>query len=106
MIDVYLGNSQEPSFSRLADRELMPQLLPQGMLQTISKTDLENTDIYIYRVSTGQRIAELEGLEDSGGASEIDGGLLTGYNGASTYRGVHENETIATFGFTSLVLGA
>ena len=51
-------------------------------------------------------MAEIKGLEQKDPASEIDGGLLTGNNGPSTYRGVHENETTATFGFTSLVLGA
>ena len=59
----------------------------------------------MYMVSTGQRVAEIEGLSTQGSVA-TDGGVITGFANAATYRGVHEDNPIASFGFSSLVLGA
>ena len=71
-----------------------------GLLTSISKTDLENTDIYIYRVSNGQLVAEIKGLEQKDPAT-------TSGSASTTYRGVHDDQIdTASFGFSSLILGA
>ncbi|MCP4842153.1 MAG: hypothetical protein GY887_10530, partial [Halieaceae bacterium] len=43
-----------PDFTRLADYDLLNQLDHQGLLSEISREDLEDTDIHIFRRSTGQ----------------------------------------------------
>jgi hypothetical protein len=37
----------------------------QGLVQSLSETDLANTDVYIFRESTGQLLAERQGLGDA-----------------------------------------
>lgn len=84
-VDIYLankpvsdeaGNRNPPDLTRLADHVLTPQLLPQGLLKTISKADLEDTDVYVYRESTGQLLSSVEGLAPTGEADVFigDGG--------------------------------
>jgi hypothetical protein len=54
------GNPIEPDLQRLPDYE--PDFEDRGLLRTISQQDLEETDIYVYRVSTGQLVVERQGL--------------------------------------------
>jgi hypothetical protein len=88
---------------RLADQLTengLPDLTHQGLLAQISEADLQETDIYIYRVSNNQLIGELRGLAQNdfaNGILEEPGGwyysklLSTGF--------VPESRNIA--GFTS-----
>jgi len=52
-----------PDLVRVIDRELRNE--PIGVLQSISREDLRNTDILIFRESTGQLILERRGLKRS-----------------------------------------
>jgi hypothetical protein len=54
------GNPLNPDLTRLADTP--PDFSDQGLLQTLSEDDLAQTDIYFYRVSSGQLIAKLTEL--------------------------------------------
>lgn len=120
-VDVYLdrdpndtdadGNPIDPYFTRLADRAYAPQTLHQGLLQSISQADLEDTDIYFFRQSTGLLVGHLEGLIEGGTSadasqSEQAGIVKTSYTGSISYRGVHTDSEVAKFGFSSLLLGA
>lgn len=99
------GNLTQPDFTRLADHRLYAQLAPQGLLKTISTTDLEDTDVYIYRASTNQLLAQLEGLVKR---DENDNNIvISGSDNDSPllYKGVHKDESTATFGFSSLLIG-
>ena len=58
---------QQPDVIRLADTE--KNLNSTGVLATISKDDFKNTDILVFRESTGQLVIERRGLRDE----EIDG---------------------------------
>ncbi|MCP3951337.1 MAG: hypothetical protein GY697_03850, partial [Desulfobacterales bacterium] len=113
LIDIYIspnqptsetGERNPPDFIRLADYDLLNQLDDQGLLSEISQPDLEDTDIYVYRVSTGQLVASIEGLIENG----KNGPIISNSNeeGAFVYQGVHNSESTATFGFTSLLVGA
>ncbi len=101
-----LGNLRQPDIKRRRDRDLISQLAPQGLLKTISTDDLNNTDIYFYRAATNQLVGQIEGLAkpDNNDTSVI----ISGQNNASPliYKGVHEDEPIATFGFSNLIVGA
>ncbi len=77
---VYLSGSasapaadQEPDFVRLADTKKL--FTPNGKLKSISKDDLKNTDIYVFRESTGQLVLERNGLKDEEVAGRVDIGL-------------------------------
>jgi len=48
--------------SPIRQPDIEPDFSDQGLLKTISKDDLENTDLYIYRVSNGQLITSRKGL--------------------------------------------
>jgi len=57
----------EPAFTAtqsgfLRQPDVAPDFSDQGLLKTIGKDDLENTDIYIYRVSNGQLVTSRKGL--------------------------------------------
>jgi len=54
------GNPIGPDLQRLPDYE--PDFEDRGLLRTISQQDLKETDIYVYRVSTGQLVVERQGL--------------------------------------------
>lgn len=54
------GNPIDPTLTRLADYE--PDFEDKGLLTGISAEDLKKTDIYVYRVSTGQTIVKKTGL--------------------------------------------
>jgi len=51
-----------PDFTRLIDTA--PDFKDRGLLKTIGKEDLKDTDIYVFRESTGQLIAERRGLHE------------------------------------------
>ena len=63
-VSVWLGDSDPatdpPELIRIPDYK--PDLTDRGLLKGISELDLYNTDIYIYRVSSGQLITSREGL--------------------------------------------
>jgi len=67
------GANTEPDFVRLADTK--KSLTPNGKLKSISKDDLKNTDIYVFRESTGQLVLERNGLKDEEVAGCVDNGL-------------------------------
>lgn len=52
-----------PDFTRLIDTTA--DFKDRGMLQSISKDDLRDTDIYVFRESTGQLVAERRGLHEN-----------------------------------------
>lgn len=56
------GNVIEPDLRRVADHE--PDFESRGLLESISPEDLEDTDLYIYRESTGELVAEKHGLKE------------------------------------------
>ncbi len=56
------GNPIDPTLTRFADYE--PDFTPQGLLSSISPEDLKETDIYVYRMSTGKIIVKKHGLLD------------------------------------------
>ncbi|MCX4028256.1 LamG-like jellyroll fold domain-containing protein [Spartinivicinus marinus] len=64
---VYLSSNDrgngKPNFTKLIDKQ--SHTTPQGLLKTISKEDLANTDIYVFRESTGELITERVGLSDN-----------------------------------------
>ena len=121
LVDVYISpnkprneanEKQPPDFTRSADYLLENQLRHQGLLSEISQSDLEDTDIYIYRRSTGQLLGSVEGLVKNEGGNSNEGEGPVGPvvpgsnpNGRLTYRGVHTDEEFATFGFTNLLVG-
>lgn len=51
-----------PDFTRLIDTEA--DFRDRGLLKSISKHDLQDTDIYVFRESTGQLVAERRGLHE------------------------------------------
>lgn len=57
-------NTEEkgPDFTRLIDTA--PDFKDRGLLKDISEKDLKDTDIYVFRESTGQLVAERRGLKD------------------------------------------
>ncbi|WP_323816513.1 hypothetical protein [Cellvibrio sp. NN19] len=62
-----------PNVIRLADKG--DRNKPNGLLKSISKDDLKNTDIYVFRESTGQLVLERNGLKDEEIAGRVDIGL-------------------------------
>ncbi|TBV01900.1 hypothetical protein [Phytopseudomonas dryadis] len=58
------GNTEEtaPDFTRLIDTA--PDFQHRGLLDTISVEDLRDTDIYVFRESNGQLVAERRGLHE------------------------------------------
>ncbi|TBV01908.1 hypothetical protein DNK34_20025 [Pseudomonas dryadis] len=58
------GNTEEtaPDFTRLIDTA--PDFQHRGLLDTISAEDLRDTDIYVFRESNGQLVAERRGLHE------------------------------------------
>lgn len=70
------GNPINEDFRRRPDQ--LNDYQDRGMLESISTDDLEETDIYVYRVSTGELIIERENLKTeefdsfNGGASNED----------------------------------
>jgi hypothetical protein len=59
------ANTEEtgPDFTRLIDTT--PDFQDRALLETISEDDLRDTDIYVFRESNGQMIAERRGLHES-----------------------------------------
>ncbi|MBU2970119.1 hypothetical protein KO527_12225 [Pseudoalteromonas sp. C2R02] len=53
----------QPDLYRLADK--MPDFTDQGLLETISTDDLQDTDILIFRESTGMLITERKGINEN-----------------------------------------
>ncbi len=51
-----------PDFTRLIDTA--PDMQNRGLLESISKDDLKDTDIYVFRESNGQLVAERRGLHE------------------------------------------
>ena len=102
------GQLNQPDLTRLTDKSVAASLAPQGLLRSISQADLEDTDVYIYRSTTGQLIGQIEGLAEHVGDKDEENNNLsfTGYDGSWSYRGVHTAEANATFGFTTLMVGA
>lgn len=68
-----VAGATEPDFVRLADTK--KRFTPNGKLKTISTDDFKNTDIYVFRESTGQLVLERNGLKDEEIASRVDIGL-------------------------------
>lgn len=58
------ANTEEtaPDFTRLID--VAPDMEDRGLLESISKDDLKDTDIYVFRESNGQLVAERRGLHE------------------------------------------
>ncbi len=58
------ANTEEtaPDFTRLID--VAPDMENRGLLESISKDDLKDTDIYVFRESNGQLVAERRGLHE------------------------------------------
>lgn len=59
------ANTEEtgPDFTRLIDTA--PDFTDRALLKTISQQDLRDTDIYVFRESSGQLVAERRGLHES-----------------------------------------
>ncbi|WP_289532707.1 LamG-like jellyroll fold domain-containing protein [Pseudomonas sp. SO81] len=59
------ANTEEtgPDFTRLIDTS--PDFQDRALLETISQEDLRDTDIYVFRESNGQLVAERRGLHES-----------------------------------------
>lgn len=59
------ANTEEtgPDFTRLIDTT--PDFEDRALLKTISQQDLRDTDIYVFRESSGQLVAERRGLHES-----------------------------------------
>jgi len=59
------ANTEEtgPDFTRLIDTA--PDFEDRALLKTISQQDLRDTDIYVFRESSGQLVAERRGLHES-----------------------------------------
>ncbi len=53
----------EPDLVRVIDAEFRDREI--GVLKTISKDDMRNTDVYLFRESTGQLILERRGLKEA-----------------------------------------
>ena len=63
---IFFDGSQQdleefPDVLRLIDRELRNE--PIGVLDSISQADMRNTDVLLFRESTGQLILERRGLK-------------------------------------------
>ena len=58
------ANTEEtaPDFTRLIDTA--PDFKDRGLLDSITKEDLKDTDIYVFRESNGQLVAERRGLHE------------------------------------------
>ncbi|MBX2867790.1 MAG: hypothetical protein KTR18_03910, partial [Acidiferrobacterales bacterium] len=56
------GDSENPDFTRLVDT--VPDFSSQGLLKTLKPEDLSDTDLYVYRQSTGQLLVDREGLRN------------------------------------------
>ncbi|WP_285960458.1 hypothetical protein [Pseudomonas tohonis] len=56
------GETPPPDFTRLID--IAPDFEDRGLLESISKDDLKDTDIYVFRESNGQLVAERRGLHE------------------------------------------
>ncbi|NYZ65595.1 hypothetical protein H0A36_06190 [Endozoicomonas sp. SM1973] len=56
-------SDHQPNFTKLIDTQA--HATPQGLLKTINKEDLANTDIYVFRESTGELITERVGLSEN-----------------------------------------
>lgn len=63
-------DDRQPDFTRLADAD--PVMRDQGLLDTLSLEDLENTDLYVFRKSNGKLVMERRGLADSEVGSYVD----------------------------------
>ncbi|ACE83427.1 hypothetical protein CJA_2502 [Cellvibrio japonicus Ueda107] len=70
------ATDSEPDFVRLADTEKKFQ--SNGLLKSISKDDFKNTDILVFRESTGKLVLERQGLKDEEISSRVDIGLGEG----------------------------
>lgn len=59
------ANTEEtgPDFTRLIDTA--PDFEDRGLLKSVSEEDLRDTDIYVFRQSNGQLVAERRGLHES-----------------------------------------
>jgi hypothetical protein len=55
-----LKPDQQPNFTRVMD--ILPELKHKGLLAKIATGDLINTDLYIFRESTGELITERKGV--------------------------------------------
>src|SRR5690606_21884325 len=71
--------SGEPDLIRVADTA--KRLQSTGYLKTISEEDLKNTDILVFRESTGDLILERRGLRDA----ELDRSMGLGKTGKEVY---------------------
>lgn len=56
------GTAKDADLQRVAD--VAPDFTDQGLLESISATDLKETDIYIYRVSNGKIVTKKKGLKE------------------------------------------
>ncbi|MCU7843295.1 MAG: hypothetical protein KZQ93_05595 [Candidatus Thiodiazotropha sp. (ex Monitilora ramsayi)] len=88
------GNRNPPDLTRLTDSVLDPQLVDQGLLKSISKEDLEDSDIYVFREATGQLVNSTKGWLDKGGDNfvGISGGVVDG----SDWQGFYYSTTVAS----------
>jgi len=85
------GNPIAPDLIREPD--YIPDTRDQGLLKTISQTDLEESDLYVFRVSNDQLIFQRKGLDPD------SDGYVAGQNG-----GVLESDT-AGFYYNSIMRG-
>jgi len=81
----------EPVFSSsqpnpLRQPDVVPDVSDQGLLKTISKDDLENTDIYVYRVSNGQLVTSRKGLRPNESNPYYGGGVSDESESIVNYR--------------------
>ncbi|MEH0018457.1 MAG: hypothetical protein V6Z89_02335, partial [Desulfobacter sp.] len=70
----------EPDMTLQAEREPVPPS-HSGLLASISTADLQNTDIYVFRVSNDQLMAARAGLDPSESSPYYGGGALKGEPG-------------------------
>ncbi|MFO1369525.1 MAG: RHS repeat-associated core domain-containing protein [Marinagarivorans sp.] len=64
-------DKSQPNVTRLADKTKSPA--PNGLVSSISKEDFKNTDIMVFRESTGELVVDRRGLPQS----EIDEAVKT-----------------------------
>jgi hypothetical protein len=68
----------QPNITRIVDTA--PYIASTGLLKTISKEDFKNTDILVFRESTGELIVERSGLTDDESYVEGDTSVSSSFN--------------------------
>lgn len=91
-LDIWTGESNPDGNEADRSRHLLhlpdneSDFSDQGLVKQISKEDLENTDLYIYRISNGQQITSRKGLRPNESNPYQGGGATTQAESLVNYR--------------------